>query len=83
MNIVQWLIMTQLSEANKNYTIKYNAPPLNGSLSLSLSPARALPASFRLCHHTLVESATFAPGSKTRMWYFRPGYGEIVDYICT
>ena len=27
-------------------------------------------------HHTLVESATFAPGYETRMWYFRPGYGE-------
>ena len=31
-------------------------------------------------HHTLAESTTFAPGSKTRMWYFRPGYGEIVYY---
>ena len=27
-------------------------------------------------HRTLAESATFAPGSKTRMWYFRAGYGE-------
>ena len=26
------------------------------------------------------ESTTFAPGTKTRMWYFRPGYGEIVYY---
>ena len=27
-------------------------------------------------HHTLVESATFAPGSETRMRYFRPGSDE-------
>ena len=26
--------------------------------------------------HTLPESDTFAPVSKTRMWYFRPGYDE-------
>ena len=26
--------------------------------------------------HTLAESTTFAPSSKTRMWYFRPGYDE-------
>ena len=29
-----------------------------------------------LFHHTLTESTTFAPGSETRMWYFRPGYDE-------
>ena len=27
-------------------------------------------------HHTLAASTTFAPGSETRMWYFRPGYEE-------
>ena len=50
MNIVQWLIMTQLSEANKNYTIKYNAPPLNGSLSLSLSLSLSRPRALYLHH---------------------------------
>ena len=29
-----------------------------------------------LFHHTLPESTTFVPGSKMRMWYFRPTYGE-------
>ena len=27
--------------------------------------------------HTLAKSATFAPGSETRMSYFRPGYDKI------
>ena len=27
-------------------------------------------------YHTLAESATVAPGSKSRMWHFRPGYGK-------
>ena len=27
-------------------------------------------------HHTLAESAAFTPGSKSRMLYFRPVYGE-------
>ena len=29
-------------------------------------------------HYTLAKSTTFTDDSKTQMWYFRPGYGEIV-----
>ena len=35
---------------------------------------------YTIFRHTLPESTTFAPGSKTRMWYFQPGYDEIVYY---
>ena len=31
---------------------------------------------YTIFRHTLAESTTFAPGSETGMWYFRPGYGE-------
>ena len=31
-------------------------------------------------HHTLAESTTYCPGSKTRKWYFWPGHDEIVYY---
>ena len=31
---------------------------------------------YTIFHHTLAESTTFAPGSETQMWYFRPGYDE-------
>ena len=31
---------------------------------------------YTIFHHTMVESTTFAPGSETQMWYFRPGYDE-------
>ena len=38
--------------------------------------ARARIAYFLFFHHTLAESTAFASDSKTRMWYFWPGYGE-------
>ena len=75
------LILPALCHANISFHCQAKTDLVDYFACVSKAEVAWVPIRNRLFHHTLAESTTSRPSSKTRKCYFRPRYDEIVYYV--